>query len=91
MQGSVPHSEGFQYTDHRGAFEQDDQQGGDHVEKGHHQHDDDNHRCVDVVSIEPVEDGGVAFADVDNPQRVAFSRRSVEYQIVNGIGEGFES
>ena len=84
---SVGHAEGFQKTDHAGPFEDEDQQGGGHVEEGHDEHDDDDDHGVDVVRLQPVEDVGVTLRDAHDGEVCGFVAVVVEEGPVEAPGE----
>ena len=58
---AVGHAESLQQADHARPLEHEDQQGRGHVEEGHDEHDDDDHRGIDVVGPQPVENVGIAL------------------------------
>ena len=61
--GGVVGAQGFHDANHVGALEDEDEQGGNHVDGRHHYHERKNDEFVHGLEVEPIEDAGILRLD----------------------------
>src|SRR5699024_4013127 len=86
-------SQGFEHADHLCAFEDENEQSGDHVDAGHDNHDADDQGDIKVKQREPLKDGGVFLFDrprIEKGAQVLVNLSADFIDIVKIIGINFK-